>query len=52
MGNAWRRGKMVKHPGIDARNFTRNIQAKYQPVMAEEADKALQRAAMRSGWSQ
>lgn len=43
--------KVVHHPGTEAREFTHTIQAKYQPKLKKEMDKAITRAAKKSGHS-
>lgn len=43
--------KAVHHPGTEAREFTHTIQAKYQPKLKKEMDKAITRAAKKSGHS-
>lgn len=43
--------RIVHHPGTEAREFTHTIQAKYQPKLKKEMDKAITRAAKKSGHS-
>lgn len=43
--------KAVHHPGTDAREFTHDLQAKYQPKLKREMEKAIAKAAKQSGHS-
>lgn len=39
----------VHHPGTEAREFSRDIQAKYQPILKKRIEQAIDQAARKSG---
>lgn len=41
--------KIVHHPGTDAREFSHDLQSKYQPRLKKDIEAAITRAARRSG---
>lgn len=42
------RAMEVHHPGTDAREFSHDLQAKYQPILAKRMQQAITRAAMKT----